>query len=239
MLPEEPESLHLSPDPLLPPARLTVRWKRSARARRVSLRIDNRAAEVVVTLPPRAGRRAGLALLTTHAAWVAKRLAALSPGIRFAPGVEVPVGGALHVIRHLPEARGGAWIESGAILVAGDPAFLPRRVADCLKVEARRRIVALVSLHAGRLGLRARAVRIKDPSSRWGSCAPDRTLAFSWRLVMAPPFVLDYVVAHEVAHLAEMNHSPRFWATVEQLTPHREAAQAWLREHGPSLLRIG
>jgi predicted metal-dependent hydrolase len=239
MPPEEPESLHLSPDPLLPPARLTVRWKRSARARRVSLRIDSRAGEVVVTLPPRAGRRAGLALLTTHAAWVAKRLASLSPGIPFAPGSEVPVGGALHVIRHLPEARGGAWIEGGAILVAGDAAFLPRRVADCLKAEARRRIAALVALHAGRLGLRARAVRIKDPSSRWGSCAPDRTLAFSWRLVMAPPFVLDYVVAHEVAHLAEMNHSARFWATVEHLTPHRDAAQAWLREQGPSLLRIG
>jgi predicted metal-dependent hydrolase len=239
MLSEEPESLHLSPDPLLPPARLTVRWKRSARARRVSLRIDNRAAEVVVTLPPRAGRRAGLALLTTHAAWVTQRLAALAPGVAFAPGVEVPVGGAPHVIRHVPEARGGAWIEGGAILVAGDPAFLPRRVADCLKAEARRRIAALVLRHTEALGLRARAVRIKDPSSRWGSCAPDRTLAFSWRLVMAPPFVLDYVVAHEVAHLAEMNHSARFWATVERLTPHRDAAQDWLREHGPSLLRIG
>ena len=239
MLPDEPESLHLSPDPLLPPARCTVRWKRSARARRVSLRIDHRAAEVVVTLPPRAGRRAGLALLTTHAAWVTQRLAALAPGLAFAPGVEVPVGGAPHVIRHVPGARGGAWIEGGAILVAGDPAFLSRRVRDCLRAEARRRIAALVALHTERLGLRARAVRIKDPSSRWGSCAPDRTLAFSWRLVMAPEFVLDYVVAHEVAHLAEMNHSPRFWAQVARLTPHREAAQDWLREHGPSLLRIG
>ncbi|MCS6932038.1 MAG: M48 family metallopeptidase [Acetobacteraceae bacterium] len=239
MLPDEPESLHLSPDPLLPPARCVVRWKRSARARRVSLRIDNRAGEVVVTLPPRAGRRAGLALLMTHAAWVTQRLAALAPGTRFAPGAEVPVGGVPHVIRHLPEARGGAWIEDGAILVAGDPAFLPRRVADCLKAEARRRIGALVAQHTARLGVRARAVRIKDPSSRWGSCAPDRTLAFSWRLVMAPAFVLDYVVAHEVAHLAEMNHSERFWAEVARLTPHREAAQRWLREHGPSLMRIG
>jgi predicted metal-dependent hydrolase len=233
------ESLNLSPDPLLPPAPCMVRWKRSERARRVSLRIDSRAGEVVVTLPPRAGRRAGIALLTAHAAWVMQRLASLTPGIAFAPGVEVPVGGASLVIRHLPDGRGGAWIEGGAILVAGDPAFLPRRVTDCLKAEARRRILELVARHTERLGLRARAVRIKDPSSRWGSCAPDRTLAFSWRLVMAPGFVLDYVVAHEVAHLAEMNHSPRFWAQVARLTPHRDAAQAWLRENGTSLLRIG
>jgi predicted metal-dependent hydrolase len=239
MLPDEPESLSLRPDPLLPPARLTVRWRRSLRARRVSLRIDSRAGEVVVTLPPRAGRRAGLALLTTHAAWVAQRLAALSPGIAFAPGVEVPVGGAPHVIRHLETGRGGAWIEGGAILVTGDPAFLPRRVADCLRAEARRRIADLAQRHAAAIGIRPRAIRIKDPSSRWGSCAPDRTLAFSWRLVMAPGFVLDYVVAHEVAHLAEMNHSARFWAHVARLTPHCDAAQEWLRAHGPSLLRVG
>lgn len=239
MLPEEHESLSLSPDPLLPPTQLTVRWRRSARARRPSLRIDSRAGEVVVTLPPRAGRRAGMALLTTHAAWVTKHLASLAPSVAFAPGVEIPVGGVPHVIRHVPEARGGAWIEGGAILVAGDIAFLPRRVTDCLKAEARRRISALVALHTERLGVRARAVRIKDQSTRWGSCAPDRTLAFSWRLVMAPGFVLDYVVAHEVAHLAEMNHSPRFWAQVARLTPHRDAAQQWLRAHGASLLRIG
>ena len=236
---EEPESLHLSPDPLLPPARCTVRWKRSARARRVSLRIDHRAAEVVVTLPPRAGRRAGLQLLQTHAAWVTQRLAALAPALRFAPGVEVPLGGEPHVIRHVAGARGGAWIEAGAICVAGDPAFLPRRVTDCLKAEARRRLSAAAVAHAARLGVQPRAVRVKDTISRWGSCAPDRTLAFSWRLVMAPGFVLDYVVAHEVAHLLEMNHSERFWAYVARLTPHREAAQDWLKANGPSLLRIG
>lgn len=239
MIEEESESLCLSADPSLPPQPLLVRWKRNARARRVSLRIDHRAAAVVVTLPPRAGRRAGLQLLRTHAAWVMQRLAALAPEIRFAPGVEVPVGGVPHVIRHLPQARGGAWIEAGAICVAGDAAFLPRRVTDCLKAEARRRLAEAAWRHAAAIGVAPRAVRVKDTRSRWGSCAPDRTLSFSWRLVMAPGFVLDYVVAHEVAHLCEMNHSERFWAIVERLTPHREAAQAWLRSHGPSLLRIG
>jgi predicted metal-dependent hydrolase len=89
------------------------------------------------------------------------------------------------------------------------------------------------------LGVAIKAIRVKDTQSRWGSCAPDGTLAFSWRLVMAPDAVLDYVVAHEVAHLRELNHSPRFWAHVKALAPHRDEAEAWLREEGPGLLRVG
>jgi len=84
-----------------------------------------------------------------------------------------------------------------------------------------------------------RRVTVKDTKSRWGSCAANRNLGFSWRLVMAPPHVQDYVAAHEVAHLQHMNHGPRFWALVTQLTPHTDAAVAWLRYHGPKLLRIG
>jgi predicted metal-dependent hydrolase len=224
-----------------------IRWRRSSRARRVSLRIDARAGEVVVTLPPRAARRAGMALLDTHAAWVRERLAALSPHIPFAPGVEVPLGGVPHVVRrspggHGPEGRAGAgaaWLEPGAIVVPGPEAALPRRVAAFLRAEAQRRTGTLVAGHAKALGVRPRAIRLKDTRSRWGSCAPDGTLAFSWRLVMAPDWVLDYVVAHEVAHLKELNHSPRFWAHVARLTPHRDAAVAWLKANGPGLLRVG
>jgi len=216
-----------------------VRWNRNARARHVSLRIDARAGHVVVTLPPRAGRRQGMALLTTHAAWVMDSLAALAPRIAFAPGVELPLAGVPHVIRHAPDAVGGAWLEPGAIIAAGDVEFLPRRIGDFLRAEARRRIRTLALGHAQILGVMPRAIRLKDTRSRWGSCAPDGTLAFSWRLVMAPDWVLDYVVAHEVAHLRELNHSPRFWEHVARLTPHRDAAVEWLRAHGPGLLRVG
>jgi predicted metal-dependent hydrolase len=221
------------------PVQCPVRWRRSPRARRVSLRIDPRAGAVVVTLPPRAGRRQGMALLTTHAAWVMERLAALAPRIAYAPGAKVPLGGLPHEIRHDPVARGAAFLRDGAIVVTGSSEFLPRRVADFLRAEARRRIGTLVAGHAAALGVKAKAIRLKDTRSRWGSCAPDGTLAFSWRLVMAPDWVLDYVVAHEVAHLREMNHSARFWAEVEKLTPHKEAAVDWLRSHGPALLRVG
>lgn len=194
---------------------------------------------MIVTLPPQAGRRAGLALLRLHAEWVTERLAALAPAVEIAPGAQLLLGGEPHVIRHDPGARGGAFQRPGEIVVAGEAHFLRRRVTDFLRAEARRRIRPLVAAHVATLGVTARAVRLKDTRSRWGSCAPDGTLAFSWRLVMAPGWVLDYVVAHEVAHLSEMNHSPRFWALVERLTPHREAAVEWLRLEGPALLRVG
>lgn len=220
-----------------------IRWRRSRRARRVSLRIDARAGEVVVTLPPRAARRAGVALLVAHAAWVRERLAALAPPIRLEEGAELPLGGLVHVVRRAgPEAASATapvWLMPGAIVVAGPAEAVPGRLATFLKVEAGRRIRTLVAGHAAALGLRPRAVRLKDTRSRWGSCAPDGTLAFSWRLVMAPDWVLDYVVAHEVAHLRELNHSDRFWGHVAQLTPHRDAAVAWLKAHGPGLLRVG
>lgn len=233
------ETVSLRPGVLGPPVACPVRWHRSSRARRVSLRIDPRAGEVVVTLPMRAGRRAGMALLTTHAAWVMQRLTALAPAVDLAPGTEVLLGGRPHVIRHDPSARGGAFLDGETIVVSGREEFLARRVKDFLRAEAKRRIAALAEGHAASLGVRIRAIRLKDTQSRWGSCAPDGTLAFSWRLVMSPDWVLDYVVAHEVAHLRELNHSPRFWAHVEGLTPNREAAQDWLRENGPALLRVG
>lgn len=223
----------------LPHGPAEVEWRRSARARRVTLRIDPAAGAVVVTLPPRAGRGQGMALLQAHSRWVADRLRALAPRVPFADGAVVPVGGVPHRIRHEPGGIGGVWLAEGEIRVAGEVAFLARRVADWFRAEARRRITPLALDHAARLGRPVRRIAIKDPRSRWASCAPDGTLAFSWRLVMAPPWVLDYVVAHEVAHLREMNHSARFWAVVAALTPHAAAAKAWLGRHGAGLLRYG
>lgn len=223
----------------LPGGPARIAWRRSPRARRVSLRIDPRAGEVVVTLPPRTGRRAGMALLMDHAAWISERLAALPGAVPFAPGAMVPLGGVEHRVRHVPAGRGGAWVQGGEIVVAGQPEFLARRLTDFLRAEARRRLGLLVAEKAAAAGLHPARVLIKDTTSRWGSCAADRSLAFSWRLVMAPAFVQDYVAAHEVSHLRHMNHGAHFWAQVEQLTPHRTAAISWLHRNGPRLLRVG
>jgi predicted metal-dependent hydrolase len=237
----ESEIVKLPPPPgaLAPAVAIPVRWRPSTRAVHVSLRVCPREGAVIVTLPPRKGRRAGLALLREHEAWVLERLAALSPALEFAPGVELPLADGKLVIRHEPRARGGAFLDGGALVVTGAREFLRRRVTDFLRGEAKRRIVVLAAPHAAALAVKPRAIRVKDTRSRWGSCAPDGTLAFSWRLLMAPGWVTDYVVAHEVAHLRELNHSARFWDLVETLTPHRDAAVEWLRAEGPALLRIG
>ncbi len=223
----------------LPGGPTRVEWRRSARARRVSLRIDPRGGAVVITLPQRAARHAGMALLMTHAAWISERLAQLPGAVVFADGAELPLHGTAHRIRHVPQSRGGVWVEGRDMFVSGEAAFLPRRVSDFLRAEARRSITLYVAEKAALAKVKAARITLKDTTSRWGSCAANGNLAFSWRLVMAPSFVQDYVTAHEVAHLRHMNHGPKFWALVDEITPYTEQAMSWLRTDGMRLLRIG
>lgn len=215
-----------------------VHWRRNDRARQVSLRIDPRVGRVVITLPSRASRQSGLQLLIAHAEWVQGRLAALPRPVLFVDGALVPLNGVEHRIVHATGGR-GVQIANGIIHVAGGIQFLPRRVKDFFRAEARRQFAALAVAKAGPLGVAPRRVSVKDTSSRWGSCTSQRDLAFSWRLLMAPEFVQDYVVAHEVAHLRHMNHSALFWGLVDVLTEHRGTAIGWLRREGAHLMRIG
>lgn len=224
---------------VLPCGPTAVRWRRSARARRLTLRIDPRGGDVVVTLPSRAARAAGVALLTDHAAWVAEKLAGLPSAVRLADGAEVMLCGTPHRVRHAPGTRGGAWLGTGEIWVGGEIALVPRRVCCLLRAEARRRLGELAAERAAAAGLTPRRVVVKDTRTRWGSCTADGTLMFCWRLVMAPPPVQHYVVAHEVAHLRHMNHGREFWALVERLTPYRAAASRWLAAEGAGLQRVG
>ncbi len=178
-------------------------------------------------------------MLIDHADWVAKRLAALPDALLFADGTLVPIGDVPHRIRHVPKSRGGAWLQDGELHVTGAPEFLRRRVQDFLRAEALRRLTVLVAAKTAMLGVAVRRIAVKDTRSRWGSCAADGSIAFSWRLVMAPEFVQDYVAAHEVAHLKHLNHRKRFWDLVDQLTPYAATAIPWLRAEGFRLLRVG
>ncbi len=223
----------------LPHGPTRIVWRRSARARRVNLRIDPRATAVIVTLPIRAARSAGLRLLTDNAGWVGTKLAALPPPLPFQDGAAVPLGGQPHRVRHVPEGKGGAWLDGGEIHVAGNPAFLARRVTDLLRAEAGRRLAVLTRDVAVQTGLRPSKLAIRDTRSRWGSCTADGTVMFNWRLVMAPADVQHYVVVHELAHLRHMNHGPAFWALVALHAPHMPAAIAWLKRHGTALMRAG
>jgi predicted metal-dependent hydrolase len=230
----------MPPDSIALPGRTApIIWRRSARARRISLRIEPRGGGVIVTLPARASVAAGRAVLQTYRDWVAERLNRLPAPVALGAGATVMLDGTPRRIVHRGEMRGTAWLEAGDIHVAGDPAFVGRRVGDWLRAQARKQLGQLAREKAERAGLVVRRVTIKDTSSRWGSCTANGTVMFSWRLVMAPPEVQDYVVGHEVAHLRHMNHGKQFWAQVDRLTPHTETAVAWLRRDGARLQRIG
>ncbi|MBB4268048.1 M48 family metallopeptidase [Roseospira visakhapatnamensis] len=210
------------------------------RARRIALKVDTHQDRVILVLPHRRHLKAADAFLDSKRDWLAARLADPPPAVVLADGAVVPLLGEPCRLRHCPGARRGVWREGREILVSGAPEHLPRRVTDWLRVQARAEISARVKAHAESLGVTPGRITLRDTRSRWGSCASSGALSFCWRLVMAPPWVLDYVTAHEVAHLREMNHGPAFWAHVETLTPGaRHPARAWLRDHGAALHRVG
>jgi predicted metal-dependent hydrolase len=180
-----------------------------------------------------------VALLATHAAWVAERLAALPPAVRFVEGALITFGGRCIRIHWLGDGAGETTIKGRELVVFGQQHDLPLLVIKFLQDEAQVRFDALVAIKAARVGVRPRRVQLKDMRSRWGSCTADRTLTFSWRLVMAPRFVQDYVIGHEVAHLRHMNHGCQFHALERELTRFVEPARLWLRRNGAGLLRVG
>ncbi len=219
------------------PVAVTIR--RSPLASRISLRLDAMTDSVVLVMPQGVSDREGLRFAVLHREWIAKRLSALPPRIAFAPGAVLPVLGEPYVVEARPEARRGVWAEDGRLHVSGRPEHLPRRVLDWLKHRAQQEIAARAFPMAESVERRIVGVVVRDQRSRWGSCTADGRLAFSWRLVLSPAPVLTYVVAHEVAHLVELNHSPAFWRVVRRLMPDMAAPRHWLKLNGAALHRYG
>jgi len=219
--------------------RVDLRVRRSLRARRLSLRIDPAADGIELVLPRGVGLGRGLDFARRQSQWIDRRLARLPARRPFVDGTAIPLLGSGIVISHRPDARRGVWREEDRLCVSGDGAHVARRVTDWLKRIARSEIEGRARLCAERVGRRIARVRVGDPRSRWGSCSSRGALAFSWRLILAPPEVLDYVIAHEIAHLIEFDHGPRFWALVRTLCGDCDAAKRWLAAHGPGLLRYG
>ncbi|MCA8929197.1 MAG: M48 family metallopeptidase [Alphaproteobacteria bacterium] len=218
------------------PPDLTIRV--DGRARRISLRLNARGAPVL-TLPHARLKGEGLRFVAAKRDWLAAQRARTPEPVPFRPGAVVPVAGAPHEIALAGRARDPVRAADGVLHVGGREETVPALVTAWLKAEARRTLVPAVARHCERLGQAPPPLAVRDPKSRWGSCSSARRLSFSWRLAMAPIEVLDYVAAHEVAHLVELNHSARFWALVAQLTPGFEAQEAWLKRHGRGLHRYG
>lgn len=216
---------------------LTIR--RNKQARRMIVRIDPKTDGVKLTLPWYVAESEGLSFLNSQTTWLRRRLGKLTPRIAFADGVEIEILGETYRVQSRPDAKRGVWIEDGAIHVSGRPEHMVRRLTDWLKAEAKKKLSALSDEKAAMIGKTVKRVTVRDTTSRWGSCTHDGALNYSWRLIMAPSFVFDFIVAHEVAHLIERNHGPNFHLLVDQLTDEAERAEAWLSVHGAKLHRIG
>jgi len=229
---DQPDHVHILPGP--PP--VSVVLTRSARARRLTLRVSRLDGRVTLTLPHRMAIAPALAFLHDREPWLRGQLARQPAAETPAPGGSLPWLGAEVPLRSGPVRR-ATW-DQGALLLPDDGKPAGPRLVALLKTAARDRLAAACDRHATALGHRFTRITLRDTRSRWGSCSSAGALMFSWRIAMAPPAVIDYLAAHEVAHLARMDHSPAFWAIVARLCPGYKAARAWLRHEGDRLLRI-
>ncbi len=216
-----------------------LRLKWNARARRLTMTMDHTQRCLRLVLPPGVEPETGLAFCKRNEDWILRRWSALPSLVPFAPGTRLPLYGEEQEIIHRPEARRGVWREPGLLCVSGTLEHLPRRVESHCRSEAARRFKAAVRAKAAAGGLRAGRVTLRESRSRWGSCSPKGDLSFCWRLIFAPPEVLDYVAAHEVAHLRHMDHSPAFWRLCGSLVPDVAGPKRWLQRHGAGLWRYG
>lgn len=223
----------------------TVTVKRNKAARRLILKVKSDTGEAVLTLPQRTAVSTARAFLDRHGGWIAARVARLPEAVLFEHGAVIPLRGVPTRIVHKQALRGkiehaeGRNGKPGTLTVACDGAHLARRVADYLKAEAKRELTEATLRYAGKLRVKVTRITIKDTKSRWGSCSAAGALSFSWRVILAPPYVLDYLAAHEVAHRVEMNHSVRYWRIVSGYCPHWKEAEHWLTRHGAELHRYG
>ena len=219
-----------------------VALKRSPTARRYTLWVSLAKQEITLTMPLKGSLAQASDFAHRYGGWIAERHKKFVPPILCQPGSIIPLRGEPHRIEHRPHARGTVWTEANAqgeplIVVAGKGEYAQRRIKDFLKKQAYHDLDRAVQRYTSMLGIPARRIALKDTTSRWGSCSSAGRLNFSWRLILAPSDILDYLAAHEVAHLKELNHSSRYWRVVESLFPDYENAEKWLKRHGSSLHR--
>jgi predicted metal-dependent hydrolase len=223
-----------------------IEIRRRAGARRLTLRVSKTRRAVIVTVPDACRMDEAGRFLKSHIDWVRERLGNVPEPVPFADGARIPLRGRMHRICFTGSARGRAVVGIEQIgggmprlNVSGRVEHASRRLRDWLLAQAHADLDQRVNWHARALGARPRRIGLRDQTSRWGSCSSSGILSFSWRLILAPPYVLDYVAAHEVAHLIEMNHGVRFWKLVAACVADLEEAKRWLRSEGSGLHRYG
>lgn len=212
------------------------------RAKRLILTVDSVAGEILVTAPSKRALPEAIAFARERADWIAGQLSDNLRGKPFLAGAVFPYRGIDHVIVSRGGPRSPVSIDDSvapAVCVGGEAAHVNRRVTDWLKNEARRELTSRADHYCERLDKKRGPIRIRDMRTRWGSCSSDGSLAFSWRLIMAPPRILDYVAAHECVHLVHMHHRPAFWRKLASLDVDAREAANWFDRNGQTLFAYG
>lgn len=211
-----------------------VKISKSARSKNIRMRV-NKDGDVCLSMPKWTLQKNGLQFVQDNLDWIRAQQALRTPAKKFKDKDEINILGQPIIIVHRPQERRGCYLEDNKLVVSGDTCFLHRRVRDFIKKTAYAYIQNKAVQMANRLNEKPTRITLKDTSSRWGSCSSAKHLSFCWKLAMAPDYVLDYIIAHEVSHLKEMNHSDKFWAVVGTLGVRRADAEIWLRKHGTDL----
>lgn len=219
---------------------VNVVFRRNAAARRLILRLNSEGSAAVVTVPVGVSRAQALDFVRRSADWLSDRMSKRAENIPLRDGSCIPLRGESHEVRHINLRRGTVTVDPVAqtILVPGELPHVTRRLVDFLKIAAREELTAASRRYAVAMGVNFRRITIRDQKSRWGSCSVSGDLSYSWRLILTPPYVLDYVAAHEVAHLAHMNHGRRFWRLVLTHCSGASKAKKWLKERGHEVHRF-
>lgn len=215
-----------------------VTVRRNARAKRLILRVSKATGDVTLTLPPRASKRMAERFISEHTHWLEKELGNVTKIVPLGAGDQVPFLGDVLTLEYTGAAPRTVWLDEESLIVGGPVDMAAIRLENWFKKQAKLVLSERASHYADKLGVSYKRISIGDMKSRWGSCSESGTLRFNWRLVMAPFEVLDYVAAHEVAHLREMNHSERFWAHVAHCVPDHKVWRRWLKKEGNNLFHI-
>jgi hypothetical protein len=210
---------------------------RNGKASRLTLRIDTRQHRAVLSVPTFCTFKQAREFVIAHRAWIEDHLLTLPPQIDFTDGEDLMLLGTMTRLSHCPDSLGAPRLDGQTLIVGGDAGFFHRRVKDYIKRAAQSEFERRSRLLAARLGVTLARVTIKDTKSRWGSCSTRHNINYSWRVALAPDFVIDYLMAHEVSHLRHPDHSAAFWQCVKDLDPDFEQGRNWLKNHGRELYR--
>ncbi|MBO6282019.1 MAG: M48 family metallopeptidase [Alphaproteobacteria bacterium] len=207
----------------------------SPSSRKLILRIDQKERIPVLTVPKYCSRKRAIEFVNENMDWIINTIGRLPQSRQFCDGEKFLLFGQEVTIKHQADARRGVWLEDNILYVSGTPEFLHRRVRDYIKKQAAEKFYKLSAELANRIGCKLSGVSIKDTKSRWGSCSSLNHINYSWRIALAPEYVINYLMAHEVSHLKHPDHSEDFWLCVATLYPNWKEGRDWLKKHGKIL----